>query len=125
MILPKIIKTDSGYTLLELLITITFVSIAFLAIMQLFVGSLTASADIEGTQVAMKLGESKIEQLMSHDLSTLSSEVKAVVSGFNNYTQMVTITATSTYEKEISVTTFWKVKGSELGYNLRTIVTNP
>ena len=118
-------KIKSGYTLIELLITIAFVSIAFLAILQLFVGSLTASADIEGTQVAMRLGESKIEQYLNRDFATLSNEAKAAVSGFTGYTQMVTVSATSSSEKEISVTTQWKVKGSELGYNLRTIITNP
>jgi type II secretory pathway pseudopilin PulG len=113
-----------GYTLLELLITIAFVSIAFLAILQLFVGSMSASADVEGTQLGLRLGESKMEQLINTDFNVLTNEAKAVVSGMTGYSQQVSISAISSYEKQITVNTYWKVKGSELVYPLVTIVTN-
>ncbi len=121
------IKTQSGFTLIELVLVIVFLSVAIIASMRAMSSSLTQSMDVEVLMTATNLANEKLERIMADKKSkgydfvaqnNYSQETN--VNGMNGYNRYVTITVFSTY-KEV------KVKVTHSGvedYELATFLTN-
>ena len=77
---------------------------------------------MEGTQMAIRLGENQMESLLNVNILQLTNEAKAPVSGFSQYSQQVTVTTVGSKERQIDVITYWKVKGTEVSFPLTTLV---
>lgn len=112
-----------GFSLVEVLIVMAFIAIAFLSLLELFVASYSAGNELEGTVDAIGYAQQKIEQVMSQDFFSLTSEAKVQIPGTSYYRQVI-ISSEGSHLKSVQVNVFWKIKGQEVTYSLPSKITD-
>ena len=117
-------SSEKGISLLEMILVLMFVSIAFLSILYVFASTITASSDLEGEVTAINLANYKMEELINKSYSAITAEAKATVSGFSKYSRQVTISTAEAGLKRINVIVYWKVKAQEQSYTITTLRNN-
>ncbi len=113
-----------GFSLLEMLMVIVFVSVAFFSILQLFVTNLSAERETEGSLVAMNLASGRMERLFDTSFTYISSEATAEVAGFRGYFMSVAVTTREANLKDLKVNVSWKVSGTPISYLLNSLRYN-
>ena len=104
-------RTKTGFTLLEILITLIIFVLGVVAITGLFSTGLVSSADAENTAIAMNLAQRRMEEIKNLDFDTgIVNEAKAVVSGFPLFQREVAVTEPETDLKQVAVTAYWTFK---------------
>lgn len=117
-------KSQRGFSALEMLMVIAFVSIAFLAALRLLSGTVISSGELEGSVVAQNLANQKMEELMSQSFTSLTSEARTAFGDFPAYEYMVAVGVIDVHLKDVSVSIYWNVAGDEMTYTIDTILSD-
>ncbi len=112
-----------GFSLVEVLIVMAFIAIAFLSLLELFVASYYVGNELEGTVEAIGYAQQKIEQVMSQDFFSVTSEAKTQIPGTSYYRQLI-VSSESSHLKSVQVNVFWEIKGQEVSYSLPSKITD-
>jgi type II secretion system protein I len=120
----RTIKNSQGFTLIEMIMVMLFIAIAFLSILYVFTSSMRASTSIEGEIVAMNLANQKMEELLNRPFSVVTSEAKLPVANFSRFYRKVDISTLEANLKKIDITVYWQVENSEVSYNLISLKSN-
>ena len=111
---------ERGFTLLEILLTITLLVVGLASLVSATSLILSSGGINESELVAKNLAEEKIETLKNTSYSSIANETKAPVSGFSAFQREVAVTTPLTSLKQITVTVYWYHKTSELSTALVT-----
>ena len=112
----------SGFTLLEVLATIVFFTLGFVALIQAFSTGMRAATDVENEDLALNIAQAKMEELKNTTFAGLASSGPTADANFSNYN--VTVSVTGTDPKQIDVTVDWNVQGSSTNVVLTTLRAN-
>jgi prepilin-type N-terminal cleavage/methylation domain-containing protein len=116
---PNAMPRRDGFTLLEILITIIIFTLGVVIIAGLFSTGLATSVDAENTNVAVSLTQRRLEEIKNLDFETgIVNESKASVSGFTGFQRQVVVTEPETDLKQVTVTTYWNFKDSEVNTSM-------
>ena len=103
-----------GLTLVETVIGLTIIAIAFYALIAVFITLLPRTAQIESLTKKTYLAQEKIEEFLARDFGSLSSEAETNFPGsFSNYKYQIAVTYVTTNELNTPVvgpTNFKNVK---------------
>ena len=117
-------RPKSGFTLLEILITLIIFVLGVVAITGLFGTGLVSSADAEDTAIAMNLAQRRMEEIRNLDFDTgIVSEAKAAVNDFPRFQREVVVTEPETDLKQVVVTAYWAFKNDEVSVSLETYIS--
>jgi Tfp pilus assembly protein PilV len=117
-------KNQRGVSALEMLLVLAFISIAFLAVLQLLSSSLISSGEMQGSVVAQNLANKKVEEIMTQDFSAISVEARTEFSDFPEYSYTVGVTSSDAHLKTVQVVVYWEVAGAEMSYTVDTALTD-
>ena len=119
--------SENGYSFVELIIVVVFISIALVAILNTYNVGITSSVGSEHLSLAAQLAEYKMEQIKSdkarqgYDFVVGANyPAETDPQNFTDFSRTVSITTYSEY-KEITVTVF---KNGETQISLKAILTN-
>jgi prepilin-type N-terminal cleavage/methylation domain-containing protein len=124
--------SQSGFTLLELLLTIVIFGGGLFALVEALSRGIAANTESENTAQAAALAQealedSRVSTRSAGDFATIVSAATATVSGFPYFTRNIVVStpgwATNANAKRVDVTVAWQVKGSTLTTALSTYVT--
>ena len=121
---PLKYRTQSGFTLLEVLLTVVLIVVGFAFISQAIGQSLFAGSENENVLVATFLAQNKMEELRNTSYAGVANQAKVVVSGYSVFQREVVVTTPQTDLKQVSVNVYWFSKASELNISLVTYVSN-
>ena len=113
-----------GFTILEVLIATLLVGLGMFAIMEAFNRGYLGVGQVEDYSLALSLTQERIEQIRDTAYASVSSAAKAVVSGFPDFQQAVTVTTPKTNLKQVVVTTYWNVPNGENNVALTSYAVN-
>ena len=105
---------ERGFTLLEILLTITLLVVGLASLVSATSLILSSGGINESELTAKNLAEEKIETLKNTSYSSITNEAKAPVSGFSAFQREIVVTTPITSLKQITVTVYWYHKASEL-----------
>ncbi len=112
----------SGFTLLEVLATVIFFTLAFVTLMQVFSAGMRAATDVESEDLALNIAQAKMEELRDASFAGLASSGPTADGNFPSYN--VTVSVTGTDPKQIDVTVDWNVQGGSTNVVLSTLRAN-
>ena len=115
--------TKRGFTLLEVLISIVILTIGVVSIIWAFNTGMFASTDIENVDLALNLAQERMEYIKDTGYA-FTGDTKASVSGFSAFQRQATVTMLQPNLKQIDVTVYWQMKGSETSITLTTYIAN-
>ena len=122
------LKTEKGFTLLEVLVAIVLLVVGVAVLVGLFSNALIGSSDAENTTIAMNLIQGRMEEIRNLGFSNIIPESKADVSGFPEFQREVAIydpegDPTVNDLKQVTVTVYWTFKGNEVKISAVTYVS--
>jgi len=122
------LKTEKGFTLLEVLVAIVLLVVGVAVLVGLFSNALIGSSDAENTTIAMNLIQGRMEEIRNLGFSNIIPEPKVDVSGFPGFQRKVTIDdpegdPTVNDLKQVTVTVYWTFKGNEVNISAVTYVS--
>ena len=122
------LKTEKGFTLLEVLVAIVLLVVGVAVLVGLFSNALIGSSDAENTTIAMNLIQGRMEEIRNLGFSNIIPESKADVSGFPEFQREVAIydpegDPTVNDLKQVTVTVYWTFKGNEVNISAVTYVS--
>ena len=117
-------RKQLGVTALEMLLVIAFVSIAFLSVLQILSSTLVSSEELEGSIIAQNLANQKMEELLSTNFASLTSEARSAFAAYPNYEFTVDVTSLDAHLKGLEVIIYFDVSGAELSYQVDTMITD-
>ena len=120
----RIMKHKKALTLVEVLLSLAFISIVFFPVLQMFSQGSIISSESEGAVRATALAEGAMEEEVGKNYSALISSPKAAIPGKDGFSKEVVVTQTSTNLKDIEVRISYPVGNSELTVVLKTLVAN-
>ncbi len=113
-----------GFTLLEVLLAVVLMVTGSVFLLQAIGTGLFSGGVNESELIAYNLAAEKMESLENTAYASIVNEAKAAVSGFPSFQRQVAVTTPQTDLKQITVTTYWTVKGTEIGTTLVTYSSN-
>ena len=119
-----ILSRKAGFTLIESMIAAVIFTVAIIAIIWALNAGIFAVSDVENVRSALNLAQAKMEEVKSTAYPSVVSQSKAVVPGFASFQQQVAVTTVQTDLKQVVVTVYWTVKGSETNSALTTLAAN-
>jgi type IV pilus assembly protein PilV len=122
------LRNETGFTLIELMVTLVILSVALLALAGLQVTASTVNAHSKRLTAAMTLVETKLEAIKDTAYATiLSKSSTPVVAANMQFTQQVTVTANSPVPtaKTVRVTVTWTEGARSYTVPLSTVISQP
>ena len=113
-----------GFTLLEVLLAVVLMVTGSVFLLQAIGTGLSSGGVNESELVAYNLAAERMESLENTAYASIVNEAKAVVPGFPSFQRQVAFTTPITNLKQITVTTYWTVKGTEISTALVTYSSN-
>jgi prepilin-type N-terminal cleavage/methylation domain-containing protein len=118
----------SGFTLLEILITLIILTLGVVVLAGLFSNGLVGSTDAENTTIAMNLAQRRMEEIRNLGFPNIEDEPKDDVSGFSGFQREVAVTdppgdPTTDDLKKVTVTVYWTYKADEVDVSLATYIS--
>ena len=113
---------NSGFTLLEILLTLLLLAVGMTALSQAFSTGMLASTDIENVDLALNIAQAKMETLKNTSFASLASSGPTADATFSNFN--VTVSVTGTDPKQIDVTVSWNVQGGSPTVKLTSLRAN-
>ena len=113
-----------GFTLLEVLLAVVLMVTGSVFLLQAIGTGLFSGGVNESELIAFNLAAEKMESLENTAYASIINEAKAVVSGFPLFQRQVAVTTPVTNLKQIDITTYWTVKGTEISTTLVTYSSN-
>lgn len=117
-------RKTGGFSLFEVMLVIVILVAAFLPLIQIVSKSLIISGEAKGTNMALKLAQSKLEQFKNTAYSSISNEAKTAVTGSPGYSRQVVVTTPSTGLRNVSVIVYWyTTDGSQISLEVSSFIT--
>lgn len=113
-----------GFTILEVMIAAVIFTVAIVPIIWALSAGVFAVSDMENVKCALNLAQAKMEEMKSTTFANIASQAKAAVPGFAAFNQQMAVTSVQTDLKQVVVTVYWTVKGSETNIALTTLAAN-
>lgn len=117
-------KRSKAFTLLEVLLVLIVVVIAFFPLIQTLASGLLAGEEMKNTNTAILIAQKKIEELKNGSYGAISTEALATVEGYSAFERQVTVTTPLVKLKNVLVTLTWKVGGYSEIASVETMVTD-
>jgi len=117
-----ITKGRSGFTLLEVLITIVILVLALFPLVQIMSSGLLAGLESEATAHVMNLAQMKMEEIKDTSFANIVSQSKQGFPGHPGYSYAITVNQPETGLKEVSVVMYWWSGRDETSVALDTII---
>lgn len=119
----------AAFTLLELMLAVTFFAIAFISLMEVYNTGMVADLYLDRSAIAVNLAQEKMEGLKRGSYAALApgTTSEASVSEFpffSRTTQIDLITGAAAAYKVATVTVFWTMRGARQNYTLTTFISN-
>lgn len=118
------IRSKNGFTLLEVLLAVVLMVTGSAFLLQAIGTGLSSGGVNESELIAFNLAAERMESLENTVYASIASEAKAVVTGFPYFQRQVDVTTPVTNLKQITITTYWTVKGAEISTTLVTYLSN-
>lgn len=119
--------SKKGFTLVEVMVTVLIVSASVVAIAAAFNTGVYVTADIENTNKAIRIAESKMEEIRStvaeSGVDAVSDSGPAPDADFPSYNVEVAVTEGSD-PLPVTVTVTWVFKGDTLSFTLQALVAD-
>lgn len=113
-----------GFTLIEAMIAAVILTVGVIAIIWALNAGIFAVSDVENVKSALNLAQAKMEEVKGSTYANILNQAKAAVPGFAAFQQQVAVTILQTDLKQVIVTVYWTVKGSETSIALTTLAAN-
>lgn len=113
---------NSGFTLLEILVTLVILALGVTALSQAFSTGILTSTDIENVDLALNVAQAKLEEIRNTSFAGIASSGPTADPNFSNFN--VTAAVSGTDPKQVDVTVDWNVKGGSESLALTTLVSN-
>ena len=118
-------KKNRGFSLIEVLLVLILLVAVFFPLIQILSRTLIASGEAKNTNTALKIAQTKLEQIKNSSYSSISSEAKSTVSAFPAFQEQVIVTEPNTGLKNIRVIVYWVAsEGSEISVEVESITSN-
>ena len=108
---PKLFKLRVGFTLFELIITISFILLALIPLLNALSSTLAVSSESHSDIMAINLAQTKMEEIRSLAYAGIASEAKATVAGFPAFQREVIVTTPNADLKKVVVLVYWTPSG--------------
>ena len=115
-------RRPRGFTLLEVMMSVTLLVIGVAAVAWAFNLAVLASADSENVQQALAIAQAQMEQVMNTDPDAIAASGPAADPTFPNYT--VTVAVAGTNPKQVDVTVAWTPQGGQTSLTFTTLVAD-
>jgi len=110
---------------MEVLLVIVLLVAVFFPLIQMLSRGLVASGEASGTNVALKLAQTRLEQIKNTVYSSIASESKATVPASPAFKRQVVVSEPSTNLKAVRVVVFWFTSdGSEVSVEVQSLIAN-
>jgi len=113
----------NGFTLLEILITIIVLTLGTIALIQAFSTGLLASTDVENVDLALNIGQARMEELRNTPFADLVDSGPTADATFSNFDVTINV-AEDTNPMQADVTVVWNAKGGQASVVLTTLVAD-
>ncbi|MBU0672467.1 MAG: hypothetical protein KJ732_05520 [Candidatus Margulisbacteria bacterium] len=100
-----------GFTLFELIITISFILLALIPLLNALSSTLAVSSESHSDIMAINLAQTKMEEIRSLAYAGIASEAKAAVSSFPAFQREVIVTTPNADLKKVVVLVYWTPSG--------------
>ncbi|MFH0876728.1 MAG: type II secretion system protein [Candidatus Omnitrophota bacterium] len=120
---------EQGFTLLEIMLAVTFFAVAFVSLMEVYNTGMVADLYLDRSAIAVNLAQEKMEELKRGSYVALApgTTIEASVSAFpffSRNTQINLIGGTAMAYKVATVSVFWTMSGARQNYTLTTFVSD-
>jgi len=116
---------SKGFTLLEVLLVILILSAVFFPLLQVLSSGLVLSEEVKGSNAAAILAQKKLEEIKATSFITISSESKASVPNYPEYSRRVIVSQPSLNLKDIMVIVYWMPgQGAETNVSVESLIAN-
>ena len=113
-----------AFSLVELLIVLALLGIAFFPLLETVTNGLRAGQSVDQSGQALRIAEQKIEAIRGTAFSAIASEQKGAVTGASSFQRQVVVSNTSATLKDVSVLVTWGGQGSGESVSLQTYVSS-
>jgi len=102
----------SGFTLLEILITLIILTIGVIALTGAFSSGMFASTDVENVDLALNIAQAKMEEIKNTAFASLADSGPTADSNFSDFNVTVNV-AEGQNPMQVDTTVAWNAKGGE------------
>jgi prepilin-type N-terminal cleavage/methylation domain-containing protein len=113
----------SGFTLLEVVITIIILTIGVISICRAFSVGIFAHTDVENIDLALNIAQAKMEELKNTDFAGLVDSGPDADADFPKFNVTVNV-AEGEDPMQVDVTVTWYIKGGEENVTLTTLMAD-
>ena len=110
---------DKGYTLVEILVTVSIIVIGVVFIAKAFNVGMYAQSDAESVSTALNIAQAKIEEIKVTSFGSLADSGPTADPDFSNFNVTVNV-AEGQNPMQVDVTVFWQTKGGQAAATLTT-----
>lgn len=113
---------SSGFTLLEIMISLVIFTVGTLSAMTLIHRAQAAATDGENVLIATHLAQRRLEELRNVAYASVASETQVSItdpSGFTRFDRGVVVSTPVTNLKQIVSTVYWDTPGGEANVSLQ------
>jgi type IV pilus assembly protein PilV len=125
----NILSDNSGFSFIDLMLALVVLTIGVLAMMDLQVIATRSNASSQGTETALTIAESKMEQIKDQVFTSIVSEAPTPVTMSNiTFTRQVTVTNDTPIagSKTVTVTVTWSdAAGKTHTIPMATVIAAP
>jgi len=115
-------KPSKGFSLLELLLVLVFLSIVLVPLLGAIGSSLIASSDTRALNQAASLTQAKMEALRNTAFDNILNESKNPLPNYPNFKQEVKVSLPEYNLKNAQVIVYWDSGGVERNFILETLI---
>lgn len=113
----------SGFTLLEILITLVILTVGVISLVWMFSTGMFASTDIENVDLALNIAQAKMEEVKDTAFASLADSGPTADANFSNFDVTVNV-AEGDDPMQVDVTVEWDIKGGTTSVVLTTLVAD-
>lgn len=123
--MPRNAQRNKGFTLLELLIAIVFITTALFPLLTALTSTITVSTASDSEIMAVNLVQTKIEEIKNTSFNSIVSESLAIVPNYPIFQREVIVASVEANLKDVAVVVYWFPETGVTKYvSLETYVSN-
>lgn len=119
-----ILRRSTGFTLLEIIITVVLIVIGITAITKSFNKGLEAYTDVENIDLALNIAQAKMEEIKNTAFGDLRDAAPARDNDFPSFTVGTEVTDKTEGLRQVEVTVSWQVIGGPTSIKITTLAAD-